>query len=176
MIGGGIFCELASPTVEVVRVRPGPAVGDGLGLADGGDGGVDVAVRVRIVDDSGFGLGDGGVGGAEVLLLKIESAGAEEDDGGAVDFGDVDDDVREDEIAEINERGAELLFVARFIGFDDGGAELDHAEVVKAKEGGGKKHERNQDEDELPNPHGFEGAEDSSQSVRFFTTHCYIQL
>jgi hypothetical protein len=26
----------------------------------------------------------------------------------------------------------------------------------------------------LPNPHGFEGAENSSQSVRFFTTHCYI--
>lgn len=174
MVGGGIFRELASPAIEVVRVRPGPAVGDGLGLTDGGDGGVDVAVRVRIVDDSGFGLSDGGVGGAEVLLLEIESAGAEEDDRGTVDLGDVNDDVREDEIAEIDEGGAELLFVARFIGFDDGGAKFDHAEVIKAEESGGKKHERNQDEDELPNPHGFEGAENSSQSVRFFTTHCYI--
>lgn len=174
MVGGGIFCELVGPAIEVVRVRPGPAVSNGLGLADGGDGGVDVAVWVRIVDDGGLGLSDGGVGGAEVLLLEVESAGAEEDDGSAVDFGDIDNDVREDEIAEINKRGSELLFVARFISFDDGGAKFDHAEVIKAEESGGKKHERNQDEDELPNPHGFEGAENSSQSVRFFTTHCYI--
>lgn len=174
MVGGGIFCELASPAIEVVRVRPGPAVSDGLGLADGGDGGVDVAVRVRIVYDSGFGLSDGGVGGAEVLLLKVESASTEEDDGSAIDFGDVDDDMGEDEIAETDERGAELLFVTGFIGFDDGGAKFDHTKVVKAEESGGKKHERNQDENELPNPHGFEGAENSSQSVRFFTTHRYI--
>lgn len=174
MISGGIFRELASPAIEVIRVRPGPAVSDGLGLADGGDGGVDVAVRVRIVDDSGLSLSDGGVGGAEVLLLEVESACAEEDDGGTVDFGDVDNDVGEDEITEIDERGSELLFVAGFIGFDDGRAKFNHTKVVKAEEGGGKKHERNQDENELPNPHGFEGAENSSQSVRFFTTHCYI--
>lgn len=174
MVGGGVFRELAGPAIEVVRVRPGPAVSDGLGLTDGGDGGVDVAVRVRIVDDSRFGLGDGSVGGAEILLLKVESSGTEEDDGSAVDFGDVNDDMREDEIAEVDERGTELLFVAGFIGFDDGGAKFDHAEVVEAEEGSSEKHERNQDEDELPNPHGFEGAENSSQSVRFFTTHCYI--
>ena len=84
MVGGGIFREFAGPAIEVVRVRPGPAVGNGLGLADGGDGGVDVAVWVRIVDDSGLSLSDGGVGGAEVLLLEVESAGAEEDDGSAV--------------------------------------------------------------------------------------------
>lgn len=90
------------------------------------------------------------------MLLEVESAGAEEDDGSAVDFGDVNDDMREDEIAEVDERGAELLFVAGFIGFDDGGAKFDHAEVVEAEEGSSEKHERNQDEDELPNPHGFE--------------------
>ena len=75
-------------------------------------------------------------------MLEIEWAGAKKDDGGAISLGDIDDDVRKNEIAEADEGGAELFFVAGFVGFDDRRTKLDHAEVVKTQKRRGQKNER----------------------------------
>lgn len=107
-------------------------------------------------------------------MLEVEGTGAEHNDGGTISLGNIDSNVGEDEISEVNEGGFQGVLVAGFVGFEDSRAELDHAKMVKTEEGSGEKHERDKDEDELPNPHGFEGAENSSQSIRFFATHCYI--
>lgn len=131
MVGGGILSKLASPAVEIFGAGPNPAVSDSLGLANGGDGGVDVAIRVGVVDDGGFGLSNGGVRGAEILLLKVERAGTKDDNGRTVRFCDIDDDMREDEIAKVDKGAFQGPFVAGLVRFDDGRAELDHAKVVK---------------------------------------------
>jgi len=141
MVGGGILGELASPAVEVFGAGPNPAVSDGLGLANGRDSGVDITVRVRVVDNGGFGLGNGGVRSTEILLLKVERAGAKDDNGRAVRFCDIDDDVREDEIAKVNEGVFQGLFVARFVRLDDGRAELHHTKMIETQKRSGEKKE-----------------------------------
>lgn len=171
MVGGGILGELASPAVEIFGARPNPAVSDSLGLTNGGDGGVDVAIRVGVVDDGGFGLGNGGVRSTEILLLKVERAGAEDDNGRAVRFCDIDDDVREDKITKVNEGVFQSFFVARLVRLDDGRAEFNHAKVVKTQKCSGEEEKRDQDEDELPNFHGLKRAEHAPKPVRFLTTH-----
>lgn len=174
MISGGIFGEFSSPAVEIFRAGPDPAVRDGLGLTDGRYSGINVAVRVRVVNNSSFGFGDGSVSSAKVLLFEIKSAGTEDDDRSAVHFSDVNNDVSEDEIAKSNERGTKFFFIARFISLDDSGAELDHTQMIKTEERGSKEGEWDENQNELPNSHGFEGAEQASQSVRFSTTHYYL--
>lgn len=171
VVGGGILGELASPAVEVFGAGPNPTVGDSLRLANGGDGGVDVAIRVGVVDDGGFSLGNSGVRSTEILLLKVERAGAKDDNGRAVRFGDIDDDVREDEIAKVNEGVFQSLFITRLVRLDDGRAELNHAKMVKTQKRSGEEEKRDQDEDELPNFHGLKRAERAPKPVRFLTTH-----
>lgn len=171
VVGGGILGELASPAVEIFGARPNPAVSDGLGLANGGDGGVDVAVRVGIVDDGRFSLGNGGVRGAEILLFKVERASAEDDNGRTVGLRNIDNNMREDKITKVNEGAFQGLFVAGLVRFDDGRAELDHAKVVKTQKRSCEEEKRDQDEDELPNLHGLKRAERAPKPVRFLTTH-----
>lgn len=144
MVGGGVLSEFGRPAVEVALARPGPAISDGERLTDGGDSSVDVAVGVGVVDDGGFGLGDSGVGSTEVLLFKVKGPGAKKDNWSAVRFGDIDDDMRKNEIMKVDEGGSQLFFIAGLIGFDNGGAKLDHAEVVKTEEGRSEEHERDE--------------------------------
>lgn len=171
VVSSGVLGEFASPAVEIFGTGPNPAVSNGLRLADGGNSGVDIAVRVGVVNNGGFGLGNGGVRGAEILLLKVERASAEDDNGRTVRFCDIDDDMREDKVTKVNEGVFQSFFVARLVSLDDGRAEFNHAKVVKTQKCSGEEEKRDQDEDELPNFHGIKRAEHAPKPVRFLTTH-----
>ena len=66
-------------------------------------------------------------------MLKVENAGAEFEFFVAVVVDDVDDGMGENEIFERVEIVGKGDFVAFFVGFEDGGAEVDHFDVVETK-------------------------------------------
>ena len=139
VVAGGVFGEVGGPTVKIFLAVPGPAILDGEGAADAGNGGVDIAVGIGVVHNFGFGGFNGGVGGAEVLVLKVEGAGAEDDGLDAVLFGDVDDDVGDDELLEGDEARLNSGVIFGGVGGQHGVAQLHHLEVIKAEQSGGDK-------------------------------------
>ena len=174
VVAGGVFGEVGGPAIEIGLAVPSPAVLDGERAADAGNDGVDIAVGVGVVDNLGFGGLNGGVGGAEVLVLEVEGAGAEDDGLDAVLFGDIDDDVRDDELLEGDETGLDGGVILGGVGREHGVTEFDHFEVVKAKQRGGDKQKRYQNQQQLPEADAFEAGEGLFEMIRTFATHCWF--
>ncbi len=132
-----VFVELRGPAVKIAGAVPGPTVFDGKRLADGRDGSIDVAVWILIVSKIRFGGLNRGIGGAKVLVLEIERPGAEDDGLGTITLGDIDDDVRKNEVLELDKTLLNRGIIIRSISIEHGMAQIGHFQMVETKKRSG---------------------------------------
>ena len=132
-----VFVELRGPAVKIAGAVPGPTVFDGKRLADGRDGSIDVAVWILIVSKIRFGGLNRGIGGAKVLVLEIERPGAEDDGLGTIALGDIDDDVRKNEVLELDKTLLNRGIIIRSISIEHGMAQIGHFQMVETKKRSG---------------------------------------
>ncbi len=132
-----VFVELRGPAIEVAGAIPSPTVFDGKRLADGRDGSIDIAVWVLIVSEIRFGGLNRGIGGAKVLVFEIERPGAEDDGLSAVALGDINDDVRKNEVLKFDKTLLNRGIIIRGVSVEHGTAQIGHFQMVEAKKSGG---------------------------------------
>lgn len=137
LVARRVFVELRGPAIEVAGAIPSPTVFDGKRLADGRDGSIDIAVWVLIVSEIRFGGLNRGIGGAKVLVFEIERPGAEDDGLSAVALGDINDDVRKNEVLELNETLLNRGIIIRGVSVEYGTAQIGHLQMVETKKRGG---------------------------------------
>lgn len=128
-----VFVELRGPAIEVAGAIPSPTVFDGKRLADGRDGSIDIAVWVLIVSEIRFGGLNRGIGGAKVLVFEIERPGAEDDGLGTIALGNIDDDVRKNEVLELDKTLPNRDIIIRSISIEYGATQVGHLQMVETK-------------------------------------------
>ncbi len=131
-----VFVELRGPAVKIAGAVPGPTVFDGERLTDGRDGSIDIAVWVLIVSEIRFGGLNRGIGGAKVLVFEIERPSAKDDGLSTIALGDIDDDVRKNEVLKFDKTLLNRDIIIRSISIEYGTAQIGHFQMVEAKKSG----------------------------------------